>query len=184
MSTFTSLHIIPRVTPCILRSSTEMSGLPPSRRISWHSKPSTLCPLHLPLIPTREPLAQASLVFSLESTYILFPVPMVLLFPTLQMLFPLMFYYPQLCLLKAQDPSPHMDFLLLSMIVSLWSLFCDYLGVESKLQLLAYATATATQGRAAPVTYTTAHSNTRIPNPLSEARDQTRILMDTSWVRF
>lgn len=81
MSTFTSLHIIPRVTPCILRSSTEMSGLPPSRRISWHSKPSTLCPLHLPLIPTREPLAQASLVFSLESTYILFPVPMVLLFP-------------------------------------------------------------------------------------------------------
>ena len=40
------------------------------------------------------------------------------------------------------------------------------LGVKSELQLLAYTTATAMQD----------------PNPLSKARNQTRILMDTSWV--
>ena len=39
------------------------------------------------------------------------------------------------------------------------------LGAESELQLLAYTT-----------------SHTQILNPLSEARDWTRILMDASWV--
>ena len=33
-------------------------------------------------------------------------------------------------------------------------------------------------------TYTTAHGQRQISNPLNEARDQTRILMDTSWIRF
>ena len=38
------------------------------------------------------------------------------------------------------------------------------------------------QMRAASVTYTTAHGTTGSFNPLSEARDQTHILMDTSQV--
>ena len=42
------------------------------------------------------------------------------------------------------------------------------LGAEQKLQLPAYATATATA--------------MLIPGPLSKARDQTHMLMDTSWV--
>ena len=44
------------------------------------------------------------------------------------------------------------------------------LGVESKLQLLAYITATATQRLS------------RICDPLSKARDRTRSLMDASRV--
>ena len=43
------------------------------------------------------------------------------------------------------------------------------LGTELELQLQAYTTATATQIQAASA----------IVNPLSEARDRTRILMDT-----
>ena len=43
------------------------------------------------------------------------------------------------------------------------------LGIELELQLQAYTTATATQIQAASA----------IVNPLSEARDRTRILMDT-----
>ena len=55
------------------------------------------------------------------------------------------------------------------------------LGVESELQLLAYATATATQdlNRACDL-----HRSSRqcsILNPPSGARDQTCILMDTGW---
>ena len=57
------------------------------------------------------------------------------------------------------------------------------LGVELELQLLAYTTATACGIRATPVTYTTAHGKGRILQRLSEARNQTRIPTDTSWVR-
>ena len=45
------------------------------------------------------------------------------------------------------------------------------LGVKSELQLLAYLTATATQ------------DPSQLLNPLSDARDQTCILMDTSRVQ-
>ena len=56
------------------------------------------------------------------------------------------------------------------------------LGVESELQLLAYATATATQD---PCHVCSLHHSLwqrQILNPLSNARDQTHLLMDTSQV--
>ena len=58
------------------------------------------------------------------------------------------------------------------------------LGVESELQLLAYATITATQDSSC--VYTLHHSSWqhRILNSLSKARDQTCNLMDTSQVHY
>ena len=58
------------------------------------------------------------------------------------------------------------------------------LGVESELQLLAYATATATPDQSHVCDL---HHNSWqcwIFNPLSETRDQTYILMDTSQIHF
>ena len=58
------------------------------------------------------------------------------------------------------------------------------LGVESELQLLAYTTATAMPDLIH--VYELHHSSWqgRILNPLSEARDQTCVLMDTSQVCY
>ena len=58
------------------------------------------------------------------------------------------------------------------------------LGVKSELQLLAYTTVTATQD---PSHICDLHHSSQqhwILNPLSKARDQTCILMDTSQIRF
>ena len=58
------------------------------------------------------------------------------------------------------------------------------LEVESELQPPAYTTTTATQG---PSRVCNLHHNSQqccIPEPLSEAREQTHILMDTSRIRF
>ena len=60
------------------------------------------------------------------------------------------------------------------------------LGAELSLQLPAYATARATATQD-PSNVCNLHHSSRprwILNPLSEARDQTRILMDTSQVRY
>ena len=58
------------------------------------------------------------------------------------------------------------------------------LGVQSELQLPAYTTATAAGD---PSHVCDLHHSSRrcqIPDPLSEARDQTHILMDTRRIRF
>ena len=56
------------------------------------------------------------------------------------------------------------------------------LGVKLELQLPVYATAT-TMGDLSHF-YDLCHTSQQcqVPNPLSVARDQTRILMDTGWV--
>ena len=52
------------------------------------------------------------------------------------------------------------------------------LGIKSELQLLAYTIATA-------MPYLRCNCNlNQILNPLSEARDQTHIFMDMSWVHY
>ena len=58
------------------------------------------------------------------------------------------------------------------------------LGVELELHLLAYATATATQH---PRRICNPHHSSwqrQILNPLSEARDRTQVLTDTSLVHY
>ena len=56
--------------------------------------------------------------------------------------------------------------------------------VESELQLLAYATATATPDLSHIWDLHHSSGQCQILNPLSDARDQTCILMDTSWICF
>ena len=58
------------------------------------------------------------------------------------------------------------------------------LGVESELQLPAYTTATAMWDPSHACNLHHSLQQHQIPNPLIEIRDQTRILMDTNWVRF
>ena len=58
------------------------------------------------------------------------------------------------------------------------------LGVESELQLPAYATAIATQDPSRVCDLHHSSQQHQILDPLSEARDQTHVLMDTSRVRF
>ena len=56
------------------------------------------------------------------------------------------------------------------------------LGVKSELQLQAYTTATATPDPSCICNLHHSSGQHRILNPLSEVRDGTCILMDTSWV--
>ena len=56
------------------------------------------------------------------------------------------------------------------------------LGVEWELQLLAYTTATATQDPSRICDLHHDSQQCQILNPISEARDQTHLFMDTSWV--
>ena len=57
------------------------------------------------------------------------------------------------------------------------------LGVTLELQLLAYTTATVMQDLSCICDLHRSSRQRRILNPLSEARDQTRNLMDASQVR-
>ena len=57
------------------------------------------------------------------------------------------------------------------------------LGVELELQLLAYVAATAMSDLSCICDLHHILRQSRILNPLSEARDQTRVLVDTSWIR-
>ena len=74
-----------------------------------------------------------------------------------------------------------------SVIISwphLWHMEVPRLEVESELQLPAYGTATAKRD---PSHVCNLHHSSQqhwILNPLSEARDRTCILMDTSWIHF
>ena len=58
------------------------------------------------------------------------------------------------------------------------------LGVELKLQLPAYTTATAMPDPSRVCNLHHSSWKHRTHNPLSEARDQTCFLMDTSWVHY
>ena len=58
------------------------------------------------------------------------------------------------------------------------------LGAESELQLLAYATATATQDPSRICNLYHSSRQHQILNPLSEAKDQTCVLMDASHICF
>ena len=56
------------------------------------------------------------------------------------------------------------------------------LGAESELQLPVYTTATAMPDLSCMCDLHRSSQQRRILNPLSEARDQTRILMDSRWI--
>ena len=58
------------------------------------------------------------------------------------------------------------------------------LGVELELQLPPRTTATATPDLSLVCDLHRSSWERWIPNPLSRARDQTSILMDTSWIHF
>ena len=58
------------------------------------------------------------------------------------------------------------------------------IGVKSELQLTAYATATATQDLSHVCKLHCSSQQHQVLNPFCEAKDQTRVLMDTSQVHF
>ena len=58
------------------------------------------------------------------------------------------------------------------------------LGAELELQLLTYTTAMATWDLSESETLHLSSWQCQIFNTLSEAKDQTRILMDAGWIHF
>ena len=65
-----------------------------------------------------------------------------------------------------------------------WHMEVPRLGVKSELQLLAYAPATAMPDLSPVFNLHRSSQQRRILNPLSEVRDQTRVLLDTSQVCY
>ena len=75
-------------------------------------------------------------------------------------------------------------FLFLFLGLHLWHMEVPRLGVQSELQLPAYTTATTMRD---PSHICDLHHSSQprwMPHPLSEARDQTCIFVDTSWICF
>ena len=72
-------------------------------------------------------------------------------------------------------------FFFFSLETHLWHMEVAWLGAESELQLPSTPQPQQCRMRATSSTYTKAHGNAWSFNPLSEARDQTHVLMDTSW---
>ena len=66
----------------------------------------------------------------------------------------------------------------------LWHMEVPRLGVQSELQLLAYTIATATQDQSCICDLHHSSQQCQILNPLSRTRDQTHVLVGTSWVRY
>ena len=75
-------------------------------------------------------------------------------------------------------------FLFFFLGLHLWHVEVPRLGVKSELQMLAYATATAMQDLSHVCDLHQSSQQCLILNPLSEARDPTYVLMDTSWVCY
>ena len=65
-----------------------------------------------------------------------------------------------------------------------WHMEIPRLGIKLELQLLAYVTATATWDLSCVCNLHHSPRQSRILNPLSEARDRTRNLTVPSWIRF
>ena len=65
-----------------------------------------------------------------------------------------------------------------------WHMEVPSLGVKSEPQLPAYTTATATQDPSRTCDPHHSSQQCQIPDPQSEARDRTRVLTDTSQIRF
>ena len=66
----------------------------------------------------------------------------------------------------------------------LWHMGVPRLGVTSELELLAHTTTTAAQDLSHICDLHHSSWQHQIPDLLSKARDQIRLLMDTSWLRF
>ena len=65
-----------------------------------------------------------------------------------------------------------------------WHMELPRLGVKWELQLLAYTTATATMDLSSICGLHHSSQQCQILSPLSEARNQTQVPMDTSWVPY
>ena len=82
------------------------------------------------------------------------------------------------------EPSPTLFFFFFLFRLYLQHMEVPRLGVESELQLLAYATATAMQDPSRIYKLHHSSQQCQILNPLSEARDQTQNLMVPSQMHF
>ena len=77
-----------------------------------------------------------------------------------------------------------LEFVFCSLGLHLQHMEVSRLGGESKLQLPNYTTGTAVQDPSLICNPQHSSWQSQIPDPLSQARNQTQILMDTSWIRF
>ena len=91
------------------------------------------------------------------------------------------FFHP--CAL-CEASSPQCNFFFVFLGLYLQHMEVTKLGVESELQVPVYATAIAMPDPSRVCHLRHSSWQCQILNPLSEARDRTHILMDTSWVHY